>query len=245
MKNRTILLLSCFAFFVMFNQVIASDIEDLKSRAKKAFQSEQYPRALEYLHQAERLDSTDAEVYFLLGYYFHYLCYDSRPLSDYSRDDSDQVIRYLQKAVALDSSLGNAFYFLGVEYGARVRTGMHHENYSRMRAESQQGVDSGGYPPWLLEYNQNILRSVPEEAILFVGGDAEATPLLYLQAVKRMRTDVSIIAILRGDELLPNPDPDTVFHRGDRLGTLATAEEEEAFERLLRDGFNKQDVTKK
>ena len=165
----------------------------LKSQAKEAFQAEQYPRALELLHRAQAQDSTDAEVYYLLGYYLHYLCYDSRPLSHYGRKQSDQVIRHLRRALDLDPSLGNARYFLGAEYGARARFALLHNDIQGMKRELRNGYEAGGYPPWLLEYNRNILRSAATNAILFVGGDAEATTLEYLQTVRGVRPDVTII----------------------------------------------------
>lgn len=49
----------------------------------------------------------------------------------------------------------------------------------------------------------------------------------------RARTGASVVAILRGGELLANPKSMTVFQAGDRVGMIGDREEIEAVERLL------------
>jgi hypothetical protein len=105
------------------------------------------------------------------------------------------VLAYFRQAVALDSTLGNAYGFLGIEYGARAGAALRAGNIAEMRKQLRLGKDHGGYPPWLIEYNRNILRSVPHHALLFVGGDTELNPLRYLQAVEGYRTDVTVLSV--------------------------------------------------
>ena len=49
----------------------------------------------------------------------------------------------------------------------------------------------------------------------------------------RRETGVSVIAVQRGDETVPNPDPDFGIEPGDVLVTLGTREEQAAFEDLV------------
>lgn len=49
----------------------------------------------------------------------------------------------------------------------------------------------------------------------------------------RRETGVSVIAIQRGEETVPNPDPDFGIEPGDVLVTLGTREEQAAFEDLV------------
>ncbi|MFC6864004.1 cation:proton antiporter regulatory subunit [Halomicroarcula sp. GCM10025817] len=49
----------------------------------------------------------------------------------------------------------------------------------------------------------------------------------------RKRTGASVIAIQRGGETIPNPDPDDSFHAGDILVALGTREELDALEALV------------
>jgi len=45
------------------------------------------------------------------------------------------------------------------------------------------------------DYGRALLAPLPADAVLFVSADHEAFPLIYLQAVERMRTDVSLRVI--------------------------------------------------
>jgi tetratricopeptide (TPR) repeat protein len=47
------------------------------------FEKENYPQAIELLKQAEYQDPTNPDIYYYLGYFCHYLAYDSRPMKDY------------------------------------------------------------------------------------------------------------------------------------------------------------------
>jgi tetratricopeptide (TPR) repeat protein len=167
----------------------------LKEMATAEFEAANYPLAIEYLQQALSQSPEDAEIYYLLGYYKHYLCYDSVPLMGFSRDDSDEVLHYLRKAVELDPDNGNAFYFIGAEYGARARDEMQKGNARGVVEQFELGRQAGGYPDWMIEYGRNSLRSCEKDAVLFVGGDAETNPIQYLQSVHRYRTDVTVIPL--------------------------------------------------
>jgi tetratricopeptide (TPR) repeat protein len=167
----------------------------LKENAANEFENGNYAGAIAILEQAVYESPDDAELYYYLGYYTHYLCYDSRPLSGYSEAWSDKVIAYLEHALELDPSLGNARYFIGAEYGGRARDAMRVRNVIGMREAIQTGRAKGGYPDWLLEYAKNILRACDPDAILFIGGDAEVNPIYYLQLVENYRKDVTVIPI--------------------------------------------------
>ncbi len=167
----------------------------LKEMAMTEFEAANYPRAIEYLQQALNESPDDAEIFYLLGYYKHYLCYDSVPLMGYTRESSDEVLRYLQKAVELDPGYGDAFYFIGAEYGVRARDEMQKGNSEGVAEQFRLGQQAGGYPDWLIEYGRNTLRSCDRDAILFVGGDADTNPIQYLQNVLQYRTDVTVIPV--------------------------------------------------
>lgn len=48
----------------------------------------------------------------------------------------------------------------------------------------------------------------------------------------RSRTGASVVAILRGEEAMPSPDPSTVLEAGDVVGVLGTPGQREAFREL-------------
>lgn len=46
---------------------------------------------------------------------------------------------------------------------------------------------------FFINYNQNVLRSVPQDALLFTNGDMDTFPALYLQEIENFRKDVAVI----------------------------------------------------
>jgi tetratricopeptide (TPR) repeat protein len=167
--------------------------EALKERALAEFQKARYAAAIAYLQRARSAAPEDAEIYYYLGYFTHFLCYDSVPLTGFGRDKSDEVLRYLNRAVELDPGIGNAFYFIGAEYGARAREELRTGNVPGAAEQFRLGRARGGYPAWLMEFGRNLLKSCPPDAILFTGGDADTNPVEYLQIVEGYRPDVTVI----------------------------------------------------
>lgn len=51
----------------------------------------------------------------------------------------------------------------------------------------------------------------------------------------RKQTGVSVLAIQRGEETIPNPEPDTTVRAGDVLVTLGSREEQSSLEDLVED----------
>jgi tetratricopeptide (TPR) repeat protein len=184
--------------FVLIWQVpAAADVETLKQNAHEEFEKANYTRAIEYLEQALAEAPDDADVYYYLGYYTHYLCYDSIPLSGYGRawEKSDEALRYLRRAVEIDPGYGNAYYFIGAEYGARARDELQRGNARGAAEQFRLGKKAGGYPDWMIEYGRNLLRSCDQDAILFTWGDAGTNPVQFAQLVDDDRTDVTVIPI--------------------------------------------------
>jgi tetratricopeptide (TPR) repeat protein len=169
--------------------------ERLKEKALAEYDRARYASAIEYLEQAREAAPNDAEVYYLLGSFTHYLCYDSVPLSGYGRHKSDEVLAYLRKAVELDPNLGNAYYFIGAEYGVRARDSLRDGDVKGAADQFRRGKQEGGFPAWMLEFGRNLLKSCPPDAILFTGGDADSNPVEFLQIVEEYRTDVTVIPV--------------------------------------------------
>jgi tetratricopeptide (TPR) repeat protein len=165
--------------------------QDLKEQALQEFREQRYGNAVQLLKQAVKDNPKDAELYYYLGYYTHYLCYDSVPLSGYDAAVSDTIIAYLKKALELDPAYRNVYSFLGAEYGARAIRALQKENWTDFVGNLKLGKESGGYPDWMLEYARNVLRSCGRDAILLTGGDSEAFSVWYCQFVENFRADVT------------------------------------------------------
>ncbi|MFQ5709857.1 MAG: tetratricopeptide repeat protein [bacterium] len=186
-----LVLVSVIAFFVnLFGQ---EDV--LKEQAIAMFKRGDYAKAIGILEQAKRQNANDAEIYYYLGYFSHYLAYDSRPLIGYDPNYSDKVLRYLNRTIELDPGFGDAYYFIGAEYGAKATQALRTENLKEYRLSYQRAHERGAFPAWLIEYAKNALASCEQNALLFVGGDAEFNPTQYLQTIQNYRQDVTVIPI--------------------------------------------------
>lgn len=172
---------------------LRAQAEGLKESAIEEFRKADYPSAIEFMKRAAAENPGDPEVYYYLGYFTHYLCYDSVPLAGFDLERSDEVLEYLAKAVELDPGYGNAYYFIGAERGARARIHLFQGDVDAAREELIKGRDEGGYPDWLIEYGRNTLKSCSKNAILFLGGDADTNPVQYLQIVESFRLDVTAL----------------------------------------------------
>lgn len=184
-------------FFVLLLQILVlAAQESLLEKAHEAFQAQNYPLALEFLHKAREEAPGDAEVYYYLGYYSHYIVYDSRPFSGQGMHWSQQqVIANLERALELDSTMGNARYFLGVEHISRAWEFFKQGQVNEMKQEYQAAFDKGGLPAWMLEEGRNHLRACPPDAILFINGDLHHNAITWLQIMEGYRRDVSVVTL--------------------------------------------------
>jgi tetratricopeptide (TPR) repeat protein len=108
-----------FVYLLSLSSLCAQEI-NFKEQAISAFRKGDLNHAVELLEQAKNTHPNDAEIYYYLGYFSHYLAYDSRPLIGHDKNYSDRILIYLNKAVELDPNFGDAYYFIGAEYGARA-----------------------------------------------------------------------------------------------------------------------------
>jgi hypothetical protein len=180
-------------FIICSNCLIAG--ESLKDEAIVEFKKENYAKAIQLMRQAAEKDSSNAEIYYYLGFFNHYLANDSRPLEGYDYEMSEKIFGYLKKAVELQPKFGNARYFYGAECSVNAFRAMRDRNADELRRFYKKAFDIGAYPPWLLEYGRNLLGSCDSNAILFCGGNADFDVCSYLQLHEQKRTDLTLAPI--------------------------------------------------
>ncbi|MGE4290541.1 MAG: tetratricopeptide repeat protein [Salinivirgaceae bacterium] len=186
-----ILLLSLSATPLIFGQS-----NNFKDEALRAFEKENYPQAISFLHQALEQNPTDKELYYYLGYFYHYNAYDSRPLAGYKLDYSDTVFYYLEKALELDPAYGDATYFYVAECGAQAFYALQSKDYDRVKQLYQKAAAVGGFPEWALEYGRLLFSQVAPDGILFTHGDFMLNVCWYLQLCENHRADVSVVPLV-------------------------------------------------
>lgn len=137
----------------------------------------------------------DAEIYYYLGWFIHYRAYDSRPLRDYDYSYSEQIFKYLDKALELNPDYGDAKYFYGAECSGNAFIFMQNYDANKLEYFYRLAYKKGAYPKWLIEFGRNFLSQCDTGAILFTGGNMDFDICSYLQLCENFKTDVTIIPI--------------------------------------------------
>jgi len=185
--------INTFLIIFIFGIILNGQTTNLKKEAVELGKQGNYLRAIEILEKAKLENPNDPEVYYYLGYFTHYLEYDSRPLIGYNIEYSNKVLDYFYKAIELKPDYGDAYYFIGAEYGARALKALQDEDIESCKLSYKKSFESKAFPDWLIEYGKNILKSCDSNGILFVGGVAEFNPIKYLQIIEKYREDVTVI----------------------------------------------------
>ncbi len=178
---------------VFFATSLVADTLSLKQQAKNAFGLKRYGEAFALAGRATEANPKDAEAWYLRGWYGHYRCWDTRPLSGYSRATSDSILSFLERAVELDPKFGDAYDFINVEYGVRARLALCHDDAEQARAELRAARVRNAFPDWALEYCRNMLKCCAQNAVLFLDGDFVINGMNYLQLVEGYRPDVTTV----------------------------------------------------
>jgi len=189
-KIISIILVLLFSGAVGFSQE-----KTLKEKALEEFKNEHYNEAISLLEKAVVKSPDDAEIYYYLGWFNHYRAYDSRPLSGYDYAYSEQIFKYLDKALELNPNYGDAKYFYGAECSGNAFISMQNYDANKLEYFYKLAYDKGAYPKWLIEFGKNFLSQCDEDAILFTGGNMDFDICSYLQLCENFRTDVSVIPI--------------------------------------------------
>ncbi|MBL7867225.1 MAG: hypothetical protein JNM71_04315 [Flavobacterium lindanitolerans] len=138
----------------------------------------------------------NADAYYWLGRYSHDIVYDTRPFVQKSDKWSKmEVLANLKKAILLDPQMGDAYYFLAVEYGCRAREAIQNNNIKQAKHELLEAQKLNAFPEYILEYARAILSSCETNAILFSNQDAAINALMYVQLIEGFRKDISVICV--------------------------------------------------
>jgi len=190
MKRSAILFMLVLLCLNVFGQG-----KKLKEQALEEFRNEHYNEAIALLEQAAKLTPKDEEIFYYLGWFNHYRAYDSRPLSGYNFSYSEQIFKYLDKALELKPDYGDAKYFYGAECSGNAFIAMQNNDAEKLKYFYKLANDKGAYPAWLKEFGRNFLNSCNSNAILFTGGNADFDVCLYLQLHENVRTDITLVPI--------------------------------------------------
>lgn len=185
-----------FLVFFSISHFLYGQINETVKQAIQLGDSSKFKEATTLLKTEIKNNPDDADAYYWLGRYSHYIVYDSRPFIKKSDDWSKQeVLANLNKAIHLNPNFGDAYYFLAVEYSARAREAIENNNIVQTKKELMTAYKSAAFPVYILEYARSILKSCEKNAILFSNQDAAINALMYIQLVEGLRKDISVIIV--------------------------------------------------
>ena len=121
-----------------------------------------------------------------------------------------------------------ALYHLGVAPGdiQRFADEVRRELYAPI---TRRGVDED-----LLAQLRRASREIETEWVTLPGGDTLAGKTIGELRI-RSSTGASIVAVVRGEEVMPNPGPGLVLRAGDLVGVLGTPDQRAAFRALTNE----------
>jgi tetratricopeptide (TPR) repeat protein len=106
--------------------------------------------------------------------------------STWENANSDSTWTHLQKAVACDSTDGNAWVSIWSE-------AIHRGEVPMMKQALHSAVNSGFFTKAALSYCHWMLQHLPEQSLLVTNGDMDTYPAAALQEVEGFRTDIAVV----------------------------------------------------
>jgi CPA2 family monovalent cation:H+ antiporter-2 len=94
---------------------------------------------------------------------------------------------------------------------------------------TRQGADDD-----LLAQLRRVSREIETEWIRLPKGDAVVGKTIGDLRI-RTSTGASIVAVVRGEEVMPNPGPEVTLRAGDLIGVLGTPDQRAAFRTLAHE----------
>ena len=173
-----------------------------KAQFKNPIMAGAYDSAVYYLKKAEKLDPENLDIQFYLGHALFRV--DLVDTSDYrvleyktmsrSSDAFENIIR-LNPEYKRDDALNDQYSALTAIWGGLAwKYLINNQNDSAVIA-FREGKKRGGFNDVSLEVARNILNSCDRDALLFMNYDITYYPLLYLQYIENLRTDVKPISV--------------------------------------------------
>lgn len=185
------------------NRVMPSSLEKLKIQSMAAVKEGQdslLPGYLYQLHSAIKVDSLDAELWYIAGYvYDRSIAHPGNEARRYDLEDLIKVSKYFEKVIEIESNYGGRLILLPPRQKILSTWGSMAIAYqSELKLDSvkwsfEQAKVRGALTPYMEDFGKHYLTQLPRGAIVFDNGDLMTFLFMYLQAVHQVRSDVNLI----------------------------------------------------
>lgn len=174
----------------------------MMTNGKQRHSEGRFPEAAQFFEAAVSLQPDNAEAeYFLACTYARLASNDGGTIPQADLAETIRAVDHFRKVIRLQPYYAGEF--LELDPYSKITScwgvmGMAYADRGELDSAKwafTTGRKAGGYADALLEFNRNIMASCERDAILFVNGDNDTYPMLYLQLVERFRRDITVVNV--------------------------------------------------
>lgn len=197
------LLLAYCCFFTPGHE---KTFEELFECGKKEFNNAEdstgLDNAIKCLEEAVALEPENQEALYYLGYsYSRRSAFDAESIPKSNPATTAKAASYFERVIKVNPKYEGEiisqgpYAKIGSEWGSLALKYIYNDDIDSATWAYEQALKLGIYNDYILEFNRQMLESCTPNAILFASGDVETFPLFYLQYIKKVRPDVSIVDV--------------------------------------------------
>ncbi len=177
-------------------------LEKAKAEYNKTFAAQNFDTAVFYLKKAASLDQENPEIfYFLSDALYHTVSKDGLDLTGLNYNTIAEASTAIETTIKLNPAYTNEFRNYDIHSRLTIWWGelaLHYlasgDRDSALIALSE-GKKRGAFNDVVLELARNTMNSCDENSLLFQYYDITFYPLLYLQTIENLRTDIKPIHV--------------------------------------------------
>ncbi len=204
MKKYCLLLI-----FLSLNGILLAQTNDFqtllnngKAEFKKEFDEQDYQKAVDNLEKAVALKPNDAEANYYLGYAYSRLnSKDGESIIKMDVNTTLKVSSYFEKVIQISPQYKgdivslDPYSKISSEWGSLAAKYLYEDKLDSAKWAFKTGKKKGTFSAFKLAICQKTLQKCQPNAIIISSGDNLTFSLWYLQTVKNIRTDVSVVDI--------------------------------------------------
>lgn len=176
------------------------NVEQLKEKASLSFEQHEFSEAIKYLDSALIIEPNNAELHYQIGEAYKRLAFsfDKNGIVK-NKNAFEKSCNHFNKTLELLPNYNSKIFIISPQIKLMTLWSVNSLFYALLNKPDSAkyslnyGNSLGIESDALLEYNQNIILSCEENAILFTNGDFDTFPIWFLQLINNFRKDINVI----------------------------------------------------